>query len=152
MIADAQVLWVGLIVAALVLFFLETQMPGMGVFGLGGAACLVLGAFMLTNGDPLIVGGAALISLGSVAFTIKAMRDARGAGKYESPTDPRRLIGQVGTTTTALNPRGSVLVAGEQWSAVSDSGAAVPIGERVIIVEVDGLTLKVFREADDESK
>ncbi len=141
--------WVGLIVAALVLFFLETQMPGMGIFGLSGAVCLVLGAFMLSSGNVAVVGGAAIVSLGTVALTIKAMYDARKAGKYASPTDPKRLIGQIGTATTALNPRGSVLIAGEQWTAVSDSGAHVASGEQVIILEVDGLVLKVFKADED---
>ena len=96
-----------------------------------------------------VVGGAAIISLASVALTIKAMYEARKAGKYSSPTDPKRLIGQVGTTTTALNPRGSVLIAGEQWTAVSDSDAPLPIGIRVVILEVDGLVLKVFKADED---
>lgn len=146
---DIELWWVGLIVAALVLFFMETQMPGMGVFGIGGALCLVLGAFMLSSGNVAVVGGAAIISLASVALTIKAMYEARKAGKYSSPTDPKRLIGQVGTTTTALNPRGSVLIAGEQWTAVSDSDAPLPIGIRVVILEVDGLVLKVFKADED---
>ena len=146
---EFELWWAGLIVAALVLFFLETQMPGMGVFGIGGAACLVVGAFMLSSGNPSIVGVAAVISLGTVAITIKAMYEARKAGKYASPTDPKRLIGQVGTATTALNPRGSVLIAGEQWTAVTDSGATVSSGERVIILEVEGLVLKVFKADDD---
>ena len=144
-----EVWWVGLIVAALILFLLETQMPGMGIFGLSGAVCLLLGAFMLSSGNVGVVGGAAIISLGTAGLTIKAMYDARRAGKYASPTDPKRLVGQVGTATTALTPRGSVLIAGEQWTAVSDSGTHVASGERVIILEVDGLVLKVF-EADDE--
>ena len=146
---DIELWWVWLIVAALVLFFLETQMPGTGVFGIGGALCLVLGAFMLSSGNVAVVGGAAIISFTSVALTIKAMYEARKAGRYSSPTDPKRLIGQVGTTTTALNPRGSVLIAGEQWSAVSDSGVTLPMGIRVVILEVDGLVLKVFKADDD---
>ena len=82
-------------------------------------------------------------------MTLKAMYEARKAGKYASPTDPKRLVGQVGTATTTLDPRGSVLIAGEQWTAVSESGATVPSGERVIILEVEGLVLKVFRADDD---
>ena len=141
--------WAGLIVAALVLFFLETQMPGMGIFGLSGAVCLILGAFMLSSGNVAVVGVAAIVSLGTAALTIKSMYEARKAGKYASPTDPKRLVGQVGTATTALNPRGSVLIAGEQWTAVSDSDAHVASGERVIILEVDGLVLKVFKADED---
>ena len=139
----------GLIVAALVLFFLEFQMPGTGIFGLGGAVCLVLGVFLLSSGSPAMVGGAGIIALASVALTFKAMYEARKAGKYASPTDPKRLVGQIGTTTTALTPRGSVLIAGEQWSAVSDSGVPLSIGERVVILEVDGLVLKVFKADED---
>ena len=146
---DIEIWWAALIVAALVLFFLETQMPGMGVFGLGGAACLLVGAFMLSSGNVAIVGGAAIISLGTAALTVKAMYEARKAGKYASPTDPKRLVGQVGTATTELNPRGSVLIAGEQWTAVTDSGSPVSSGERVIILEVEGLVLRVFRADED---
>ncbi len=146
---NPELWWAALIVAALALFFLETQMPGMGVFGLGGAACLLLGAFMLSSGNPAVVGGAAIISIGTAALTVKAMYEARKAGKYASPTDPKRLVGQVGTATTELNPRGSVLIAGEQWTAVADSGSPVLIGERVIILEVEGLVLKVFKADED---
>ena len=146
---EIEIWWAGLIVAALVLFFLETQMPGMGVFGLGGAACLLVGAFMLSSGNVAVVSGAAIISLGTVALTVKSMYEARKAGKYASPTDPKRLVGQVGTATTELNPRGSVLIAGEQWTAVADSGSPVSIGERVIILEVEGLVLKVFKADED---
>ncbi|CAI7992028.1 Uncharacterized protein Mb1524 [Geodia barretti] len=106
---------------------------------------------MLSRGDAAIVGGAAVISFASVALTIKATYEARRAGKYASPTDPKRLIGQVGTTTTALTPRGSVLIAGEQWSAVSDSGSAVPSGESVIILEVEGLVLKADEHTSDNA-
>ena len=145
---EADWAW-ALIVIAVVLFVVETQAPGWGVFGFGGAVCLVLGAFMVSSGDPIVVGAAAFISLGSVALTVKAMYEARKAGRYASPTAPQKLIGQVGTTTTALDPRGSVLIAGEQWTAVSESGAHVPSGERVIILEVDGLVLKVFKADED---
>ena len=146
---SAEAWWIGLVVLALILFFMETQMPGMGVFGLGGAVCLVVGAFMLSGGNPAVVGGAAIISAGTLALTVKAMYEARRAGRYASPTDPKRLIGQIGTATTALNPRGSVLIAGEQWTALADSGKPVAVGERVIILEVEGLVLKVFKADED---
>ena len=139
----------GILVIALVLLFLETQLSGMGLFGAGGAVCLVLGAFMLSNGNPIIVGGATIISFASVALTIKTMYEARKVRNYSSPTDPKRLIGQLGTATTALEPYGSVLIAGEQWSAVTDFGTSVASGERVIIWEVDGLVLKVFKANED---
>ncbi len=138
----------GLIVVALALFFLETQISGTGLFGLGGAVCLVLGAFLLSGGNAFVVGGAAIISLVSVALTIRAMYEARKSGKYASPTDPKRLIGQVGVTTTTLDPQGSVRVAGEQWSAITDGDERISENDSVIVSDVDGLVLTVFK-ADD---
>ena len=58
------------------------------------------------------------------------------------------LVGKVGTATTALDPRGTVQVAGELWSAVSDSGEQIPEGEEVMVLEVEGLTLKVFKTSN----
>ena len=55
------------------------------------------------------------------------------------------MVGQLGLATTALDPSGTVRVASEQWSAVSDSGEEIGEGEEVMVVEADGLTLKVFR-------
>ena len=46
---------------------------------------------------------------------------------------------------TALNPKGTVLVEGEHWTAVIDNGRAEP-EEEVIITRVDGLKLMVTRK------
>jgi membrane-bound serine protease (ClpP class) len=70
-----------------------------------------------------------------------AARRSAGAGSTTAPT----LVGQLGLSTTALDPGGTVRVASEQWTAVSDSGEEIGEGEEVMVVEADGLTLKVFR-------
>ena len=36
-------------------------------------------------------------------------------------------------------------VASELWSAVSDSGQSIEDGAEIMVVDVDGLTLKVFK-------
>ena len=56
------------------------------------------------------------------------------------------MVGQVGTVRADLDPMGTVQVANELWTAESDSGEPIPSGERVMVTEVDGLTLKVFRD------
>ena len=57
------------------------------------------------------------------------------------------LIGEVGVTTTALDPTGQVRVVGELWQARSDH--AVAAGERVVIRALEpDLTLMVEPEGN----
>ena len=146
---------VGLIALAMVLFFLEMQAPGIGIFGIGGGISFVLGAFLLFGGfsPPAIptpsfrvsnwmIGSVSAILFGFLIILFRAVLQGRRT-VYASPSGD--LVGQVVITRTPLEPRGSVQVAGEAWSAVSDSGEPIPEGEEVIVGEVDGLTLKVHK-------
>jgi membrane-bound ClpP family serine protease len=45
--------------------------------------------------------------------------------------------------TTDLDPTGTVQVASEEWSAVSEEDQVIPSGEDVEVVEIVGLTVKV---------
>ena len=159
---------VGLILLAMALFYLEAQAPGIGVFGVAGAVGFLVGTFLLFGNVSLtpqipdlpeapnfrislwLIGGMCALLFGSMALTIRAVRQARRTPSYYdySSGNPDNLVGTLGTVTSELSPMGSVRVAGEQWSAVSDSGAVVPAGERVMILDVEGLTLRVASEAD----
>lgn len=145
--------WIGggLIALALVLMFLETQMPGIGIFGISGAAFLAVGTLILTR-NPAAVAGVCAVSLVSAGLTFRAMRQARRARRYASPTHPESLVGRIGKTTTPLAPRGNVLVGGERWSAESDTGEHIAADESVVVLEADGLTLKVFRAGSELSE
>ncbi len=157
---------VGLILIAMALFYLEAQAPGIGIFGTTGAIGFLIGAFLLFGNITLspevpdlpnapsftvslwIIGAMSALLFGSMVFTIRAVRQAGRIPSYydHAYSNTDNLIGSIGTATTDLNPMGSVRVAGEQWSAISDSGVQLPSGERVMIVEVNGLTLRVVRE------
>ena len=157
---------VGLILIAMALFYLEAQAPGIGIFGITGAIGFLIGAFLLFGNLTFspevpdlpnapsftvslwIIGAMSALLFGSMVFTIRAVRQARRIPSYydHAYSNTDNLIGSIGTATTDLNPMGSVRVAGEQWSAISDSGVQLPSGERVMIVEVNGLTLRVVRE------
>ena len=147
---------VGLIGLAMVLFFFEMQAPGVGIFGLGGAISFVLGAFLLFGGfsAPAIPTPSFRVSLWVIASVsgilfamlvtlFWAVLRAKRARFYT--LGPRNLVGQTARTTTTLDPRGTVQVASELWSAVSDSGEPIPEGEEVIVADIDGLTLTVFK-------
>ena len=52
------------------------------------------------------------------------------------------LVGRTAEVKTLLNPKGTVLVEGELWAAVTD-GEAINPDEQVIITKVEGLKLWV---------
>ena len=154
--------WVGvaLLVFAAILLFLELQAPGVGIFGTVGAISFLLGAFFLFGGlsSPAIPTPSFRVSLWLVAgvgvavagMTIVSVRFLAADRRtiYESPS--ANLVGQTATVTTALDPKGSVRVVGETWTAVTESGRPIEAGKEVVVTEVDGLTLKVY-EADEPS-
>ena len=159
---------VGLIILAMALFFVEAQAPGIGVFGVSGAVSFLIGAFLLFGNVSFtpqapelpnapsftislwIIGAISAVLFAVMLLTVRAVRQAKRAPAYYdySSSVPGNLIGSIGRATTELNPTGSVLVAGEQWSAMSESGTPVSRGERVMIVDVEGLILKVAKESD----
>ena len=61
------------------------------------------------------------------------------------------LLGEIGTVTQTLAPRGKVFVHGETWDAESDAGN-VPEGGRVRVQKVDELSLVVAPEATPSVK
>ena len=152
--------WVGygLIVASFGLIYMELQVPGVGLFALGGVLCFVLGSFLLSAGLSLpsmertnfslslwAIGVVATLMLGSTFFTYRILVASK-TGDVRSMVD--NLVGQSGITRTALGPTGTVQVTGELWTAISDTGEHIAKGENVVVSEVSGNTLKVFKESE----
>ena len=148
---------VGLLVLSLVLLVFEMHAPGIGVFGISGVISFVLGAFLLFGGispPPIptpsfrvnlwLISGVAVTMFGGLMFLLRDIMAAR-AGGTSGPTTVPSLVGLGGVATSDLAPSGSVHVAGEQWSAVSDSGEPIYEGESVMVLEAEGLKLKVFK-------
>ena len=144
---------VGLILMAMALFFMEMQAPGVGIFGVGGALSFVIGAFLLFGGfDPQpiptpsfrvniwMIGGVSAVLFAGLVLLFRAMAGSRMTVYESSSGNP---VGQSGTTVTPLGPEGSVRVAGETWSAVSATGESIAEGTEIVVVEMDGLTVKV---------
>ena len=147
--------WVGvaLLVFAAVLFFLELQAPGVGIFGVVGVISFLIGAFFLFGGfsaPPIptpsfrvsiwLMGGVGAALAGLTVVSIRFLAADRRT-VYVSPS--ANLIGRTGTVMTALDPKGSVQVIGETWTAVTQSDRPIEAGKEVEVLEVDGLTLRV---------
>ncbi len=74
----------------------------------------------------------------SIVWGIRAHRRQISAGRED-------MIGKTAEVKVALEPKGMVLIQGEQWTAISESGRVEP-GEEVIINRVDGLKLYVTKK------
>lgn len=154
---------VGLMAFAMGLFYLEMQAPGIGIFGVSGVIAFIIGGFLLFGGftpalpsapgapdirvSPFLLAGIAAAMAALLGFVIRDLAVARRiAGRGDVTHEP--IEGQIGTVTAELSPQGSVHVAGEVWSAVSDDGEPIEKGVSVIVAETEGLTLRVFRETE----
>jgi membrane-bound serine protease (ClpP class) len=56
--------------------------------------------------------------------------------------DPKAIIGESGEAVMPLNPEGYVRIRGELWKA-SSTEPFIDTGEKVIVVDVNGLILSV---------
>ena len=74
----------------------------------------------------------------AIVWGIRAHRRQISAGRED-------MIGKTAEVKVALEPKGMVLIQGEQWTAISESGRVEP-GEEVIISRVDGLKLYVTKK------
>ena len=141
--------WVGLalITTGLALFLMEFNDSDKGAFGVAGVICFTIGGLLLFN-DRTILGFG--IFGATVAFMCASLAGiwyfARKARNITAVSKDSQIIGQVGTVRAGLDPTGTVQVANELWTAESDSGEPIESGERVMVTEVEGLTLKAFRD------
>ena len=152
--------WFGLIfvATAFVLFLLEIKAPTHGALSAAGIGSLIVGALVLFNSPgtpeffrisvPLVIVTAlltAFLFMTIVAFAVRAQRRKIAVGA-------EALIGRVGIARTDLKPSGTILVAGELWSAeLGERDQQVAIGGRVRIRGVEGLRLLVSPEEENTS-
>lgn len=59
------------------------------------------------------------------------------------------MVGKTAITKTSLNPKGTVLIEGELWYAISINGE-IKAGEEVVVKKVKGLNLWVTKNNKEE--
>ena len=94
-----------------------------------------------------LVGGV-LYFVWDMFITGKAGQRLSGWRSGDNPTTQQSVVGMAGVASSDLDPSGMVHVNGEDWSAVSDTGETIEKGARILVIDVDGLTLKVFKAAE----
>ncbi len=138
-----------LILLALVLFILEIKITSYGLLSIGGIISMILGSLMLFESpeniaNPMFKVSLKLIltfTLATAAFFLFALSMAFKTHRRKVTTGKEGLIGEIGRARTDIDPEGQVQVHGEIWSAYADE--PIPSGERIRVVEVDGLQVKV---------
>ena len=156
-LGNLPVNWAGVVfvLLAIVLIVLEVAVAGFGILGVGAMVSLVVGGLILFTqfGDVsptapsisvnrwLLAGTGGVIAA-SLAYVVKSAYESRKQGP---PKKTRDLTGSLGTVTGELTPRGVVLVENETWTAISEDGSVIPVGEPVEVRSMDGLILTVFQ-------
>jgi len=143
-----------LIVLGLVLVFLETQVTSHGLLAVGAGICIALGAAALytepgapTAPDvsvalPVIAAVVATTAAIGILIAVVAYR-SRHAPQSQVLVGSLHVVGEAGKVAHPIDPIGSVLAVGEEWTARSVDGRAIARGVPVRIVRQDGLTLYV---------
>jgi membrane-bound serine protease (ClpP class) len=141
-----RLIGIALLVASVVFFVVELNVPGLGIWSAAGIASLVLGGLFLF--DPsggvrvspfTIVPVAAFMALffGFVVAKALAMRHLPPA------QGPEAVVGREGVVLAGgLDPEGVVRVAAEEWKARSVT-SFIPEGSRIRVTRLDGLVLTV---------
>jgi membrane-bound serine protease (ClpP class) len=143
--------WAGVVLIAFgfALIVAEIFVTGFGILGIGGLIALALGGLILTgSGDSgfqvsrwLVIGLTAalgIFTLGFLGVLVKSRRMPSHSGRES-------LVGQKGVTRSRLDPRGSVLVAGERWDATADD-APIDDDTPIIVTGSECLRLTVKRD------
>jgi membrane-bound serine protease (ClpP class) len=141
-----------LIILAIALFVLEAKYAGHGILGVGGVIALVLGALMLVR-SPLTAGGVSIGAALGVAvpfgvFVMLLMRLVLRSRRWKPAVGSEGMVGAVGEVTQPVDTAGGmVFIESARWRAVRAAGDAagqtIPVGTRVRVVKVEGLTLHV---------
>ena len=135
-----------LILLAFGLFVAEAFLTSHGALAIGGVVSLIFGGLLLFNTNdayevsvPIVVFTAAL--LGSFfAWVIGKAVQARHRTVH---TGAEEMIGAQGVVRSRLDPVGQVFVRGALWRARTANGRPLGTGEKVIVDDIDGLTLTV---------
>jgi membrane-bound serine protease (ClpP class) len=146
---------VALVALAVVLFILDIKVAGYAL-SIGGAIAFILGSLMIFSplapvspavpslvvSRPLIV----VMTIAITAFFVFALSAGIRAQRARVVSGMHALVGATGVATSDLDSQGTVQVKSELWSAVADGAGTIRKGERVTVVAVEGVKLKVRAE------
>jgi membrane-bound serine protease (ClpP class) len=132
------------------LLVLEVKVVSHGVLSVGGILSLLFGSMMLmdTTAPELQVSLSVILPVvaGLSAILILLVRLGIASQRRRPTTGAAGMIGEVARAMSQIGPgtSGRVATHGEIWTA--SAGEAINEGEDVIVIGVEGLTLRVSRK------
>jgi len=143
-----------LILLALILFIAEIKIISGGMLTVGGVISMILGSLLLFESpEPYLRVSWSVILVTVVAvtaFALFAISKAVKAHQVKPTSGKEGLIGEEGKADTDISPEGKVFVRGEYWNAFSDE--IINRGERIVVTDVEGMTLKVKKAGTRQEK
>lgn len=101
--------------------------------------------FLLTEFRPTWI--ALLVGVAGMGVVVFSGMPAMIRTRFATPTIGREwMIGELGEVTTDVSPDGMVLIRGAEWRARTNRATPSVVGERIRVVEIDGLVLEVEPE------
>ena len=144
----------------------EFIVPGFGVFGIVGIACVLFSLFMTLGGG---IGALNIMAGGTIAATIAflillrylpssklwnrlVLKDALKTDiGYTSSDDQSQLVGREGVVLTLLRPAGTVEIAGQVYDVVSEGRFIEPETTiRVLHVNGNRIVVRAIEEIKDK--
>lgn len=139
-----------LILLALVFFIAEIKIVSHGILTVGGVLAMILGSVLLFDSTEPYLKVSLSIILTTVflvtVFAIFVLRKAIAVHRIKPFSGKEGLVGEKGHADSDIMPDGKVIIRGEYWDAWSDS--PVSRGEKVIVVSVEGMRVKVEKELE----
>ena len=141
-----------LFLAGLILLAIELVIPGFGIFGIAGIACVLFSLFLTLGGG---IGALNIMAGGTIAATVAflillrylptsklwhrlTLKDAQKTDRgYTSSVNLNSLADQEGVVLTFLRPAGTVEIEGKVYDVVSE-GRFVEPGARIRVLSVNG--------------
>jgi membrane-bound serine protease (ClpP class) len=140
----------GLIILGMSLLISELFVPAYGVLGLGGVVLFVLGSLFLIDSEmpefqiPLRLILPTATVLVTVALSLGGLVLNSRKAKIRSGLES--MVGEYGEVRDAISKQpGKILLQGELWSAISQTGDSLAKGEIVVVAEVRNMLLVVGR-------
>jgi membrane-bound serine protease (ClpP class) len=137
-----------LIAFAVVLFILELKITSYGILTIGGIVAFILGATMFFDApipemeiSYTVIATATVLIAATMAFLLFMVVTLH---KKKPVTGIQGLLQETGVAQTGIHESGRVFVHGELWNATSEH--PIEKGEKVKIISVDGLTLRVMKQ------
>ncbi len=142
-----------LILLAIVMFILDVKVASHGALTVGGIISMVIGSMMLFEGGGPLLQLSFAVVIPAVAATVLffyfTVRLAVQARLRKPVTGIEGLKGEVGLASTEIDGQGMARVHGELWSAWSDE--PIKAGERIEVVSIEGLKLKVKKAQENKN-